>query len=1135
MALQQRQLLTDEFLSNFHDFPEQMTPLGQFVFLRTYSRFLTDSKRRETYKETCARATRYNIRLIIDHLTKIGYQIDWNKMELEAESLFVNMFNLKQFVSGRTLWCGGTKSVEKCSLSNFNCAALNITKWDDLCDLFYLLMVGTGVGFKVTRDLIEHLPKIRNNVKTIHSDYHPIPKSQRLEHTSLTLLDNGYAKIYVGDSKEGWVKSLKHYLDILTMPKYEYIHTIKLNYNSVRPVGEPLHTFGGTASGPVPLREMFDGISRTLKGELDTRIQPLIADSNGYVKVHPIHIMDIGNLIGQNVVVGGVRRTAEMCMFDSDDYEILFAKYCIFGMNQPDAFDHHVKLSKMLDNMGIKPKWFDQITEQFTKYGNVPPAGLNHRTLSNNSIIFSKRPNIEFLNLVIDILRYEGEPGLINLEEMKRRRPNAEVVNPCVTGDTIIMTNSGPMRVHDLIGKKFDIIINNKVISSTSEGFFKTGHKDVYTLKTKSGHSLRLTSDHKVLINRNGQELFVPAIELTRSDHIILNNVRDYCKWGNNSEVEKAKGWLLGMLLGDGHFTQNKDKNIAVIATWGINGKFLIDKAIEDLKLLGGPEQYNKLRTGCYHQAEDRYTVQSRQLAIIAEQYGIRTDKSIDRESIMPVSSSEFQIGFIGGIFDSDGTVIGNTKKGVSVRLSSSTIQHLELVQNMLMNLGINSTIYRNRRLCGARKLPDGHGEDKLYWCKSQHELCISRDNLRIFHQQIVFQEQSKEQKLDSILNSYKRSLYEDKFKSEFDSLTFDCTEDVYDCTIDDIHRFGANGIIVHNCGEVLLDSYQTCNLTTTNLKSFIIHRSDGTVTLDKNALIDAQKLSVRCGLRMTLVQLELPQWDIKQQRDRLIGVSLTGIKDTIDCLGYTRDQEIELMKLLGDVAREESIRYAKEIRVCAPLLVTTIKPEGTLSQVCGGVSQGLHLSHSPYFIRRIRINARDPLVPTIKKAGWIIHPEVGTSGSTEEEKINNARTLVVDFPVSSDATKTKYQSNINEQFDTYFTYQKYYADHNCSNTISVKPNEWSQLPRIIYDNWDKYIGITFIPLDGGSYQLAPYEECTKQTYEQLKHSMNPLDMDFLKICDQKLNLNSDGENSISIPTDEHNQSECANGICPLR
>jgi len=165
----------------------------------------------------------------------------------------------------------------------------------------------TGVGFKATKKTIKHLTKIRTNTTLLHSEYKPVPVEKRLENTKVVKMENGYAKIYVGDSKEGWVESLNEYLNLLTKKENEDIHTIKISYNSVRPEGERLKTFGGTASGPSPLREMFEGINKVLKNEIDPYLDPIETDDKGYGNVRPVHLLDIGNLIGANVVVGGKR------------------------------------------------------------------------------------------------------------------------------------------------------------------------------------------------------------------------------------------------------------------------------------------------------------------------------------------------------------------------------------------------------------------------------------------------------------------------------------------------------------------------------------------------------------------------------------------------------------------------------------------------------------------------------------------------------------------------------------------------------------------------------------------------------------------------------------------------------------
>jgi len=419
-----------------------MNELARFVFYRTYSRWLPSMGRRETWKETVRRSVEYNVGLAVKHYEKIGYPVPVDELRREAEELFENMFNLRQFLSGRTMWVGGAETgvADKYPLANFNCSFVNIRSWSDLGDLFYLLLVGTGVGFKCTKEMAAGLAPIRTNVTLINAPYEPVPKHQRLERTKITELDNGYAKIYVGDSKEGWVEALRYYFDVLTNPKYEAVHTVKISYNSVRPKGERLNTFGGTASGHEPLAEMFTGIDRVLKNQIDPTLEPLEmeVDIDAYGKEHPteyhrvrpIHILDIGNLIGANVVVGGVRRTAEIFLFDADDYECLLAKYGINGIWTEEQLAQHKKVRDMLEALGECPDWMYDIN-----YVGDGRFGLDHRRMSNNSIAFETKPSREFLNLVFEIMQLEGEPGFINLEEARRRRPNAEGLNPLMLAD----------------------------------------------------------------------------------------------------------------------------------------------------------------------------------------------------------------------------------------------------------------------------------------------------------------------------------------------------------------------------------------------------------------------------------------------------------------------------------------------------------------------------------------------------------------------------------------------------------------------------------------------------------------------------------------------------------------------------
>lgn len=728
-----------------------MTEIGKFVFYRTYSRWIEKEKRRETFKEAIRRAVEYNVGIGVKEMA-LKYRNDdieyWKK---EAENLFDNIFNLKQFLSGRTHWVGGadTKIAEKFPLSNFNCAFTNVEKWNDLGELFYLLLIGTGVGFKCTKEMAKKIHPVRRDYKIIHAEFEPMPKEERIENTLVTDLNNGFLKIYIGDSKEGWVDGLKFFFQIITLSEYDHVKTIKISYNSIRPKGERLKTFGGMASGYESLKEMFVGIDNVLKNNIDKDLADLELchreNDIEYFSVRPIHILDIGNLIGNNVVVGGVRRTAEIFLCDPDDWEVILAKYGINGLWKEDSQKRHEDTGNALELLGVKPKWWDEY-----EFYNADARPLHHRRMSNNSIAFNEKPKKELLDLIFRLIEDNGEPAFVNLEEANRRRPNCQGFNPCV---------------------------------------------------------------------------------------------------------------------------------------------------------------------------------------------------------------------------------------------------------------------------------------------------------------------------------------------------------------------------------EILLDNKGVCNLTTLNVLSFV---NLETKKIGKS-ILEAQKMSVRAGMRMTCLNMEMENWDTVQKRDRLIGVSLTGWKDAMGAIDATEEDEKRIAEVLKEVAIQESIEYAKKLRIPQPLLVTTVKPEGTLSQVAGGVSSGLHVSHAPFFIRRIRINAEDALSKVCKELGWNINPEVGTDGKDYEEKMQNARTIVIDFPVKSFAKQTRNNITLQDQFDTYFMFQNVYTEQNSSNTIYVRKDEWQKACDIVYNNWDNFVGVSFLEYDGGSYQLMPYEEITEEEYNNLKDNMQLFSYELLaKYENGNLDELEGAEN-------------CESGACPIR
>lgn len=368
-------LLDDEFISQYKHKPSNMQPLGEFVFYRTYSRYLPEEKRREYWWETVRRAVEYNCSIV-------------PTTKQEAQKLFDNVFNLRQFLSGRTLFTGGTEVSKKYGMQNFNCAMTIINDFEAYKDLLYLLLIGAGVGVRVKKSDVEKLPSIRGDIKFISKSYLPVASNKRIEYTSLQY-ENNTVEIVIGDSKEAWCQALDYFIKFFYLKEFNKVNTIIMNYDNIRPTGEKLKTFGGYSSGYKPFMDMIEKIYKIL-----------IKDNNGYKKLKPIDCMDIANIIGIAVISGGVRRTSEVILFDYDDEEIRTSKTNLYKRNEDGEFeiDHEI----------------------------------SHRRMSNNTIQYDRKPTREQLHQHMQEMRFSGEPGFQNIIAVKKRKPDADGGNPCM-------------------------------------------------------------------------------------------------------------------------------------------------------------------------------------------------------------------------------------------------------------------------------------------------------------------------------------------------------------------------------------------------------------------------------------------------------------------------------------------------------------------------------------------------------------------------------------------------------------------------------------------------------------------------------------------------------------------------------
>ena len=177
---------------------------------------------------------------------------------------------------------------------------------------------------------------------------------------------------------------------------------------------------------------------------------------------------------------------------------------------------------------------------------------------------------------------------------------------------------------------------------------------------------------------------------------------------------------------------------------------------------------------------------------------------------------------------------------------------------------------------------------------------------------------------------------------------------------------------------------------------------------------------------------------------------------------------------------------YATNFNINIAAAITCVKPSGTVSQLVDSAS-GIHARHSRYYIRRVRGDNKDPLTQFMIQSGVPAEPDVMKPHSTS----------VFSFPIKAPETGVLRDSmNAIEQLEIWLKYARYWCEHKPSVTISVKEEEWPDVGAWVWKYFDEISGVSFLPHDGGTYKQAPYEECTKEQYEELLAKM-PVSIDW--------------------------------------
>jgi ribonucleotide reductase, class II len=734
---------------------------------------------------------------------------------------------------------------------------------------------------------------------------------------------------------------------------------------------------------------------------------------------------------------------------------------------------------------------YDDLEMRLCKSGDFEHDN-SQRWNANNSAVWPERglDQIEVVEQVLDMVKSQrGEPGIFNrkaafdLSPARRQRLGYTDfgTNPCITGETWVLTTRGPQRVRDLVGRLHGTFVNGRAYATTEDGFWRTGTQPVLRLRTREGYELRLTPNHHVLVVSHQSPKVQPtewreAGSLKPGERVVLHCHRG-AEWVGDGTYDE--GWLLGSLVGDGPFSsklgqQGQVLTMAHLDYWGSTRQVLSAGALQRLQAAVATRSD---RLGSQAERWGKARVSSAGLAELAHTYGIRQGAKHVSEQVEQTSSA-FHRGFLRGLFDADGSVQGNQAKATSVRLSQSNLDNLLATQRMLLRLGIVSTISRARRPGSSGLLPDGRGGSASSWCHPDHELVISADNVRQFASAVGFSDPNKAARLAASLAAYRRHLHRERFTATVERIEPDGEEDVYDCSVPDVHAFDANGLFAHNCGEINLRKYQFCNL------SIAVARAEDTLESLKEKVDVATIIGTIQSLATHFPDLR-PMWKQHCEEERLLGVDINGQLDS------PAAQDPTVMRTLREHVVETNRVLAARLGINQSAATTCVKPSGNSSQLLN-CSSGLHARWAPYYERNVRVAATSPIFKVLRDAGVPMDPE---NGQTRDD----ANTWVIHFPVRSPggAITRKDRSAI-EQCEYWLRNKLNWTEHNPSVTILYRQDEIIDLTRWIWEHRDFIGGMAFLPTFDAHYAQLPYIEISQEEYEKRIASFP--DIDFSKI-----------------------------------
>ncbi len=329
----------------------------------------------------------------------------------------------------------------------------------------------------------------------------------------------------------------------------------------------------------------------------------------------------------------------------------------------------------------------------------------------------------------------------------------------------------------------------------------------------------------------------------------------------------------------------------------------------------------------------------------------------------------------------------------------------------------------------------------------------------------------------------------------------------------DSNYEFGTNP-----CSEIILRPNQFCNLT-----EVVVRATDTIEDMERKV-----KLATILGtIQSTYTKFPYLRkvWNKNTEEERLLGVSLTGIMD--NSLMTTKNKGLEkTLEHLRGICVSTNAEWADRLGIPVAAAITCVKPSGTVSQLVDSAS-GIHARHSPYYIRTVRGDNKDPLTQFMSDQGI----------PSEPCAMKPDQTTVFSFPQKSPegAIVTEDMTAI-EQLETWLVYQRHWCEHKPSVTINVRSAEWFEVGAFVYKYFDEMSGVSFLPYNEHTYQQAPYQEVDRNkptydvdgnislhSYESLLEKM-PTSIDWSKLSDYEKE-----DNTVAMQT-----MACTGDVCEI-